>query len=90
MLTANTDNPQSRVPGYATTDFHVSFFTPDTRWQFDIFGSNVTNTHYYVSTTAQVLSSIMPGVNNTATGATIFRGSLGDPARFGARLTAKF
>jgi iron complex outermembrane receptor protein len=89
FLTANTDNPQSRVPGYATTDLRLSFFSPDARWQLDFFGTNVFDKHYLVTTVAQVLGAVM-GINNPATGATIYRGFLGDPARYGARISAKF
>jgi iron complex outermembrane receptor protein len=89
MLTANTDNPQSRVPGHATTDLRLSFHSPDNRYELDLFGTNVFDKHYYVDTVAQPLGVIM-GINNIHTGATVFRGFLGDPQRFGVRLSAKF
>jgi iron complex outermembrane receptor protein len=89
FLTVNTDNPQSRVPGYDTSDFRVALTPPSNRWQLEVFGTNVFDKHYYVSTVAQVLGAQL-GVNNAATGATLFRGFLGDPARFGGRLSVKF
>lgn len=89
FLTANTDNPQSRLPGYATTDLRLTFQSRDGRWKFDIFGTNVFDRHYLVTTVAQPLSQIM-GINNTTTGATVFRGFLGSPATYGARVSLNF
>jgi iron complex outermembrane receptor protein len=89
FLTSNTNNPQSEVPSYSTTDLRVSLNSADDRWQLDLFGTNVFDKRYYVATVAQVLGAQM-GLNNAATGATLFRGSLGDPARFGARVSVKF
>lgn len=86
FLTANTDNPQSRVPGYQTTDLSVSIHSPDKRWQFDVFGTNIFDKHYYIATLSQPIASVM-GATNPNTGATVYRGFVGDPARFGARLT---
>ena len=90
FLTENNDNPQSRLPGYYTTDLRLSFFFPDKRWQFDIFGTNVADAHYNIATIDQVLGAVIPGVDNTKTGATVYRGFLGDPSRFGVRLSGKF
>jgi iron complex outermembrane recepter protein len=89
FLTANTDNPQSRVPGYETTDLRLSVGSPSGRWRVDLFGSNVFDRRYYVYTLAQPLAAVM-GINNPNTGATVFRGFLGDPARYGVRLSGKF
>jgi iron complex outermembrane receptor protein len=89
FLTANTDNPQSRLPAYKTTDLRFSIHSPDEKWQFEIFGSNVFDEHYYTATIAQPLASVM-GATNPVTGASVFRGFLGDPARFGARLAVHF
>ena len=90
FLTANNLNPQSRVAGYQTTDLRVSLFTADRSWQFDIFGQNIFDKHYYVTTVAQVVGSVIPGLNSPVTGATLYRGFLGDPARFGLRVSVKF
>ena len=89
FLTSNTNNPQSRVHGYATTDLRVRLNSPNDKWSVEAFGLNVFNKHYYVATVAQPLGEIM-GINVGATGATLFRGFLGDPARFGLRLSFKF
>jgi iron complex outermembrane receptor protein len=89
FATSATLNPQSVVPSYSTTDLRISLTSSDERWQFDLFGTNIFDKHYYTSTNAQVLAQAM-GVNSTVTGATLFRGLLGDPARFGLRVTAKF
>jgi iron complex outermembrane receptor protein len=89
FLTANTDNPQSRLPGYATTDLRLTFQSGDGRWKFDLFGTNVFDKHYLVTTVAQPLSALM-GINNTTTGATIFRGFLGSPATYGLRVSLNF
>ena len=88
--TATTDNPQATVPGFATTDLRLGVTSPNGRWKFDLFGTNIFNKHYLVATVAQPFGNIMPGVNNTTTGATLFRGFLGDPARYGARLSVSF
>ena len=89
FLSANTNNPQSNLPSFSTTDLRVSLNSADDRWQFDFFGTNVFDKHYYVSTVAQVLGAQM-GINSAVTGATVYRGFLGDPARFGARVSVKF
>jgi iron complex outermembrane recepter protein len=89
FLTANTDNPQSRVPAYETTDLRLTVNAPSGRWHVDFFGSNVFDRRYYAYTLAQPLAAVM-GINNPNTGATIFRGFVGDPARFGVRLSGKF
>ena len=89
FYTSATLNPQSLVPGYGTTDVRVSFYSPNKKWQLDLFGSNIFDKGYYVATVAQVLGGAM-GINNAQTGATIFRGFLGDPQRFGARVSYKF
>ena len=89
MLTENTNNPQSRVSGYVTTDLRLRLASPNDRWYVEAFGTNVLDRRYYVSTIAQPLGSIM-GINNPLTGATIFRGYLGDPARYGLRANMKF
>jgi iron complex outermembrane receptor protein len=89
FLTANTDNPQSRVPGYETTDLRFSIHSPDDKWHFELFGTNVLDKHYYTATIAQPLAAQM-GATNPNTGATVFRGFLGDPARYGARISVHF
>ena len=86
FYTANTDNPQSKLPSYETTDLRLAVRSPDQRWELAVFGTNVFDRKYYVSTIAQPLAAQM-GANNTTTGATIFRGFLGDPARYGVRLS---
>ena len=90
FLTANTLSPQSRVPGYSTTDMHASLNSPDARWQFELYGSNVFDKRYYNTTVAQVAANVMAGVNDTVTGSTVYRAFLGDPARYGARISFKF
>ena len=89
FLTSATNNPQSRVSGYGTADIRVSLFAPGKTWQFDVFGSNIFDKGYYTATVAQALGGLL-GVTNATTGATVFRGFLGDPRRFGVRLTFKF
>lgn len=77
------------MPAYYTTDLSLGFTTPDERWKLEIFGTNILGQHYYVATIPQVLGAVF-GVNNPATGATLYFGFLGDPARVGARLSASF
>ena len=89
FLTANSLNPQSRVPGYATTDLRLSLISEGNTWKLDLFGNNVFDKHYYVTTVAQTLGAAM-GINNTATGTTIFRGFLGSPATYGVRISTNF
>jgi iron complex outermembrane receptor protein len=88
-LTSNTDNPQSRVPGYATSDLRFSVYSPSERWHVDLYGENVFDKQYYVTTIAQVLGAAMR-INSPVTGATVYRGFLGDPVRYGVRVAAKF
>ncbi|MDP9084902.1 MAG: TonB-dependent receptor, partial [Pseudomonadota bacterium] len=89
FLTSNTDSPQSRLPAYQTTDLRFAIHSPENRWEFELFGSNVFDKHYYTTTIAQPLASVM-GATNPATGATVYRGFLGDPARYGARIAVHF
>ncbi len=90
FYTVNTLNPQSKLPSYFTADFRVGFTAPGGNWGIDVFGTNVFDKHYFTTLSPQTLANIMPGVLNRSTGATIFRGTLGDPSRFGVRLSAKF
>ena len=89
FLTANTGNPQSRVDGYATTDLRLTLDSPDKNWSVSLFGTNVFNKIYYTTTVAQVLGNIL-GVTSTTTGSTVFRGNLGEPARYGVRASFDF
>ena len=89
FLTANTNNPQSNLPGYATTDIRVSLFSPSSKFQLDLFSQNLFDKHYFISTVSQVLGAQI-GVNNPMTGASLFRGFLGDPRKWGARLSVRF
>ena len=89
FLTDNNDNPQSRVPGYATTDLRASLISADGKWQFDLFGQNVFDKHYFTTTVAQVLGAAI-GTNSNVTGSTLFRGFLGSPATYGARVSLNF
>ena len=89
FYTLNTLNPQSVLPGFFTADFRIGFSAPDDRWSIDVFGTNVFNKNYFVALNPQTLGAQV-GVNVPATGATLFRGVLGDPSRFGMRLSAKF
>ena len=89
FLTANTGNEQSRVDGYATTDLRLTLDSPDKKWSASLFGTNVFNKIYYTTTVAQVLGNII-GVTSTTTGETVFRGNLGEPARYGVRLSFDF
>lgn len=88
FLTSNTDNPQSRLPGYATTDLSLSIHSPDNKWEFGIFGTNIFDKHYYQATIAQPLAPQMGATTPATAGlGTVYRAYLGDPARFGARLS---
>jgi len=89
FLTSNNDNPQSRLPGYATTDLRFGLSSSGNRWLLELYGSNVLNKHYLNATEAQPLGAAL-GVNNTATGTTVYRGILGTPATYGVRLSLNF
>ncbi|HVR89673.1 MAG TPA: TonB-dependent receptor [Novosphingobium sp.] len=89
FLTANTGNEQSRVDGYATTDLRLTLDSPEKNWSVTLFGTNVFDKIYYTTTVAQVLGNII-GVTSTTTGQTVFRGNLGEPARYGVRLSFDF
>ena len=89
FLTANNLNPQSRVPGYATTDVRLSLISEGNKWKLDLFGENIFDKHYFVTTVAQTLGAAM-GINNNTTGTTVYRGFLGSPANYGARLSVNF
>jgi iron complex outermembrane receptor protein len=85
----NTDAPQSIVRGFGTLDARLSVSSPDDKYELDVIGTNVLNKHYFVEYFPQTLAAAL-GLNNTATGATVFRGFLGDPAVVKVKLTAKF
>lgn len=89
FLSSNTNNPSSKLAGYATTDVLLSIAADRDRWRFDLFGTNIFDKRYFVSTTAQILGALF-GVNDPATGTTLFRGFTGDPARYGVRLSVKY
>ena len=89
FFTANNLNPQNKVPGYATTDLRLSLISEGNKWKFDLFGNNVFDKHYLVTTGIQVLGAAM-GIINATTGTTIIRGYLGEPASYGARLSLNF
>ena len=89
FLTSNNDNPQSRLPGYATTDLRLGLSSAGNRWTVELFGTNVFDKHYLTSTEPQPLGAVL-GVNNTATGTTLYRGFLGTPATYGGRLSLNF
>lgn len=89
FLSANTGNEQSRIKGYKTTDLRLTLDSPDKNWSVTLFGTNVFDKTYYTTTVAQVLGNII-GVTSPITGQTVFRGNLGEPARYGARLSFDF
>ena len=89
FLSANTGNEQSRIKGYKTTDLRLTLNSPDKNWSVTLFGTNVFDKTYYTTTVAQVLGNII-GVTSPTTGQTVFRGNLGEPARYGARLSFDF
>jgi len=86
----NTNNPQNRIPGYRTTDLTLGISAPGDVWRVDLFGTNIFDKRYLTSVFAQPLAALAPGVNDPATGATLFRGLIGDPARYGIRVSARF
>ena len=88
-LTSNTNNPASRLPGRWTTDLSFGISTPDEGLKLEVYGTNIFNKHYYQATLPQILGVIF-GVNDAATGSTLYRGFLGDPRQVGARVTARF
>ncbi len=85
----NTDSPQSIVPGFGTVDARLSLYSADNGWQLDLTGTNILNKHYFTEYFPQTLAGAL-GLNNTTTGATVFRGFMGDPASVRLRLTARF
>ena len=89
FLTANTDNPQSRLPGYALTDLRLTFANPDSGLRIDLFAQNAFDKRYYVTATPQTLAAQFGGTSST-TGTTVFRGNMGDPRRIGVRVNVKF
>ena len=90
FYTVNTLNPQSKLPSYATVDLSIGLAAPGGRWEVVVFGTNILDKRYLVALNPQTLGALIPGVNDATTGATIFRGPLGDPARVGVRLSTKF
>ena len=90
FLTSNTDNPQSRLPSYETTDINIALTSPRSHVKLELFGTNVFDRRYFVTSIAQVLGGLIPGVTDRTTGGTIFRGFAGDPRRLGARLSLSF
>jgi iron complex outermembrane receptor protein len=85
----NTDSPQSIVAGFGTTDARLSLYSPNNGWQLDLTGSNIFNKHYFTEFFPQTIAANL-GLNNTTTGATVFRGFLGDPATVRLKLSVHF
>ncbi len=87
-LSENNDSPQSKIAGYGVLDARLSLFTPDSKWQLDLYGQNLLDKHYFTLLAPTPLGAAL-GVNVPATGATLYRGYLGDPRTLGVRLSAK-
>ena len=67
----------------------MSFASPDTRWQLDVFASNLFDKHYFTAYFPQPLAGAL-GLNNPATGDTLYRGFMGEPRTWGVRVSTKF
>lgn len=87
-LSESNDSPQTKVAGYGVLDARLSVFPPDRHWRLEVFATNLLDRHYFVLFAPTPLGARL-GVNNPITGATLYRGELGDPRIVGLRLTAK-
>jgi iron complex outermembrane receptor protein len=88
-LSSSNDSPQTRIDGYGLLDGRLRLNSPDRGWQLELAATNILDRHYYVLFAATPLGARL-GVNDTATGASLYRGLLGDPRILTARLTATF
>lgn len=89
VVTAANNSPQSRIDGYGITDLTISIVNPNESWQVDLYGKNIFDKRYYVGTIAQIGGGVI-GVEDLATGTTLYRGFAGDRQRFGIRATINF
>ena len=88
-LSENNDSPQSKIAGYGVLDARLSLFSADAKWQLDLYGENLLDRHYFTLVTPTTLGAAL-GVNDPSTGATLYRGTLGDPRILGVRLSTRF
>ena len=89
FLSENNDSPQSHVAGYGVLDMRLSLFPPNSKWQLDLYAENVLNRHYFVYKAPTTLGPAL-GLSNPLTGATLYRGLLGDPQVLGIRFSVNF
>ena len=87
--TQNTDALQAVVSSYALTDLRVGVISPDGKWELDFYGKNIFDKHYFYTLYPQPDGKVL-GINNPVTGATLYRGLVGDPQTFGVRLSYNF
>lgn len=90
LYSTNDLNPQGKEDSYTLYGGRVALTSPDKTWNVAIFGDNLTNEQYFRGAKfVQVLDSVF-GVRVPATGATLYRGFIGQPRTWGVRATKSF
>jgi iron complex outermembrane receptor protein len=85
----NDASPMTIQPSYALLSARVTLYGPDDRWSLALFGQNLTDTHYCVSSGYQVLGPQLGAVDvaGQKAAATCFHGN---PRTLGARIGFKW
>jgi iron complex outermembrane receptor protein len=83
------DNTQGIIKSHTLLDLRVNLLSPDGRWTFTLYGTNLTNQHYWTLKYSQPLAGAFGG-NNAVTGQSILRGFMGQPLFIGGKISAHF
>ena len=89
VITSTNNSPQSVIDGYGIADLTISLFSPNDRWQIDVYGKNIFDEKYFVGTIAQIGGGVL-GVEDLSNGTTLYRAFAGDQQRFGIRATFNY
>lgn len=83
------DNPQAVINSHTLLDLRINLVSPDEKYTLTIYGTNLTNEHYWTLKYAQPLAAAFGG-GNAVTGQSLLRGFMGQPATVGIKLAARF
>ena len=82
-------SPNGFVNAHTLLDLRVSMVSPNQRWTLTVYGTNITNEHYFMQKNLTPNAAALKGTN-PVTGAALMRGFLGAPAMYGVKVSARF
>ena len=89
FYSTNDLNPQAIIKSHTLLGARINLVSPDQRYTLTLYGTNLTNDHYFTGKFPQALDALL-GVRVPATGATLYRGYLGEPIVVGVKLAGRF